>query len=363
MEEFNNYTLIIFSSYFVGSIIFSVVINFIFLRFAQNLGIRAKLESGDRWSLYQKPAFGGISFYIIFLLSFTSYAIFYSSTDAFPNRIMFGLIAATAVAFFMGLADDAFNTKPLLKLGIQILSGIILIYTGTYIQLFESEWANYALTIIWVVGIMNSINMLDNMDAVTSIVSCIILATVIIIMTLSGNYINIYFFTLLGVLASLIGFLFFNWHPSKLFMGDTGSQFLGVFLAFVGIRFFWNVSWAEISNPIAGNFVVIMAIFALPLIDTSTVVINRILRGQSPMIGGKDHTTHSLTHAGFSDRQVAFIFGAISSLFSIMVIYGIAFDKSYQVHLEIGIVALFLIIFSIFFILNRSYLKSILKNA
>jgi UDP-GlcNAc:undecaprenyl-phosphate GlcNAc-1-phosphate transferase len=362
MEQYN-YILVVFASYFIGSIVFSIIINFIFLRFAQNLGIRAKLETANRWSLYQKPSFGGISFYIIFLLSFTSYAIFFSNPEAFPNKIMFGLITATALAFLMGLADDAFNTKPMLKLGIQILSGIILIYTDTYIQIFQNDWLNYMLTIFWVVGIMNSINMLDNMDAVTAIISIIILLTTIIIMTLSGNYVNIYYFTLLGVLASLIGFLFFNWHPSKLFMGDTGSQFLGVFLAFVGIRFFWNVNWAEISNPIAGNFVVIMAIFAMPLIDTSIVVVNRILRGQSPMVGGKDHTTHSLTHAGFNDRQVALIFGLISVIFSTLVIYGMAFEKSYQEYIEIGIVGLFIIIFSIFFILNRSYLKSNLKNA
>jgi UDP-GlcNAc:undecaprenyl-phosphate GlcNAc-1-phosphate transferase len=362
MEQYN-YILVVFASYFIGSIVFSIVINFIFLRFAQNLGIRAKLETANRWSMYQKPSFGGISFYIIFLLSFTSYAIFFSNPDAFPNKIMFGLIAATALAFLMGLADDAFNTKPMLKLGIQILSGIILIYTNTYIQIFQNDWLNYLLTIFWVVGIMNSINMLDNMDAVTAIISIIILLTTIIIMTLSGNYVNIYYFTLLGVLASLIGFLFFNWHPSKLFMGDTGSQFLGVFLAFVGIRFFWNINWAEVSNPIAGNFVLIMAIFAMPLIDTSVVVVNRILRGQSPMVGGKDHTTHSLTHMGFNDRQIAIIFGLISVIFSALVIYGISFDKSYQEYIEIGIVGLFIIVFSIFFILNRSYLKSKLKNA
>ncbi len=362
MEDFN-YIFLVFTSYFVGSVIFSVIINFIFLQFARNLGIRAKLDTANRWSLYQKPSFGGISFYIIFLLSFTSYTIFFSSVDAFPNKIMFGLISATALAFLMGLADDAFNTRPFLKLGIQILSGLILIYTGTYINLFESNWLNYVLTIFWVVGIMNSINMLDNMDAVTAIVSIVILLTTIIIMTLSGNYLNIYYFTLLGVLASLIGFLFFNWHPSKLFMGDTGSQFLGVFLAFVGIRFFWNTSWAEISDPVAGNFILIMAIYALPLIDTSIVVINRILRGQSPMIGGRDHTTHSLSHAGFSDRQVALIFGVLSSLFSLLVIYGIVFAKNYQENIEVGIVVLFLVIFSIFFILNRSYLKSILKDA
>ena len=176
MEE-SNYTMVVFASYFVGSVVFSIIINFIFLQFAQNMGIRAKLETANRWSLYQKPSFGGISFYIIFLLSFTSFSIFFSSADAFPNRIMFGLIAATALAFLMGLADDAFDTKPFLKLGVQIFSAVILIYTGTYIQLFEHEWLNYLLTVFWVVGIMNSINMLDNMDAVTAVVSIIILLT------------------------------------------------------------------------------------------------------------------------------------------------------------------------------------------
>jgi len=358
MEEFN-YTIIVFASYFIGSIAFSIIINFIFLRFAQNLGIRAKLETGERWSLYQKPSFGGISFYIIFLLSFTSYAVFFTSPESFPNTTMFGLIAATAIAFLMGLSDDAFNTKPLLKLSVQILSAIILITTGSYIELFEYKWFNYLLTIIWVVGIMNSINMLDNMDAVTAVVSITILVTTIVIMTLTGNYINIYYFTLLGVLASLIGFLVFNWHPSKLFMGDTGSQFLGVFLAFVGIKYFWNVEWMENTSPIAGNFVLILAIFALPLIDTTTVVINRILRGQSPMVGGKDHTTHSLAHAGFNDRQVALIFGFISSVFSLLVIYGLTYNTLAQDYLQIGIVVLFLLVFSIFFVLNRSYLNQV----
>ena len=356
------YIIVVYTAYFTGAVVFSILINYIFLQFAKNLGLRLKVETSNRWSPFQKPAFGGIPFYILFLLSFTSYAVFFNAEEPFPNRVMFGLISATALAFLMGLADDAFNTRPFLKLGVQILSGIILVSTGTYIQLFDSLWVNYILTVVWVVGMMNSINMLDNMDAVTAVVSIIILVSTLTIMGVTGNYANIYFFTLLGVLASLSGFLFFNWHPSRLFMGDTGSQFLGVFLAFVGIRFFWNGEWAEINLPVAGNFILILAIFALPLIDTTTVVVNRILRGQSPMVGGKDHTTHSLAFAGFNDKQVALIFGGLSVLFSFPVVYGIAFDTSYQEWLGFGIVVFFLVVFSIFFFLNRSYIKSNLKD-
>lgn len=352
------YLWLIYAAYFIGSIIFSVLINFIFLRFAQNLGMRGEINSNQRWSNIQKPAFGGISFYIIFLLSFTSFTIFFSSGSDMPNRTMLGLVIATALSFLMGLADDAFNTRPMLKLGVQIISAFILIYTGTFIDIFESAALNYTLTVLWVVGMMNSINMLDNMDAITSLISIITILSTLMILFLTGNYYNIYFFTLLGVLASLIGFLFFNWSPSKLFMGDTGSQFLGLFLAFVGIRFIWNIEGLLLENPVADKFILIMAFFAVPLIDTLTVTINRIVRKQSPMIGGKDHTTHTMAYMGLSDRQVAIFFTGMASVFSAISIYMIAVKKGIDVLSELLIVCLFLSLFSTLLFLNRLLLKS-----
>ncbi len=353
-----NYLGLVYGLYFIGSIVFSVLINFIFLRFAQNLGMRGKIDSSNRWSPIQKPAFGGISFYILFLLSFSSFSIFFASDSHFPNNVMLGLVFATAISFLMGLADDAFNTKPLLKLAVQILSAIILISTGTYIEIFSSAELNYLITILWVVGLMNSINMLDNMDAITSLISIIIIFSTLLLMFLSGNYYNIYFFTLIGVMASLLGFLYFNWHPSRLFMGDTGSQFLGLFLAFIGIRFFWNAESLNLENPILDKFILIMAIFAMPLIDTSIVTINRILRKQSPMIGGKDHTTHTMVYMGLSDRQVAILFSVLSMLFSFTTIYIMSVEKALSSMFEVGIVCLFLILFFSFLYLNRLLLKS-----
>jgi len=354
-----NYLWWIYGTFFIGAIVFSILINFIFLKFAQNLGIRGQIDDNKRWSTIQKPAFGGISFYILFLFSFTSFAIFFSPLEGIPNGVMMGLIFATALSFLMGLADDAFNTRPFLKLGVQIVSALILINTGTYIQLFETESLNYLLTVIWVVGLMNSINMLDNMDAITSLISIIAIFSTLILMYLTGNHQNIYFFTLLGVLASLIGFLFFNWHPSKLFMGDTGSQFLGLFLAFIGIKFFWNVDGLILQNPILDKFIIIMALFAIPLIDTITVTINRILRRQSPMVGGKDHTTHALVFFGLSDRQVAMVLAIAAAVFSILAIFGIGIQKEMSVELEVIIVSLFFALFFTLFYLNRRLLKSL----
>src|SRR5258706_550335 len=131
-------------------------------------------------------------------------------------------------------------------------------------------------------------------------------------------FLNKEFFGLL--VACILGFFFYNWHPAVIYMGDTGSQFLGVFLSAVGIKFFWQAGTVPPSELIDFRQVIIpILVFIVPIVDTTTVFINRILRKQSPFVGGKDHTTHSLAYIGFSDRQVALTFIGIS-LFSILLV-------------------------------------------
>ena len=130
----------------------------------------------------------------------------------------------------------------------------------------------------------------------------------------------------------MLGFLYFNWHPSKIYMGDTGSQFLGLFLGVIGIVYFWNLpeSLMEHSIAVANEHSVLLAIskkttvavlvFIIPIVDTTTVFINRISKGTSPFVGGKDHTTHHLFYLGLSDKKVAFLFISIS-LMSLLLVY------------------------------------------
>ena len=315
---------IVYIVFFLCAAAFATLVNSIFLRFARTLGIRETSSTIIRWSSVSKPAFGGISFFIVFLLSAASYPIFFQNPELFPNSQVLGLLGSTALAFVMGLADDAYNTRPFLKFGAQISCGVILIATGTYIDVFDYTWANYALTIIWVVGIMNSINMLDNMDGITTVTSTGIVLMALTYLILQGDWQNPNFIIMLGVLAALIGFLFINWHPSKMFMGDTGSQFLGIFLAAIGIHFFWNSSGPDNLDINSRQFVSVMLAFALPIIDTTTVFINRILRKQSPFVGGKDHTTHHLSYLGLSDSQIALTFLGLSivSFCLILIIFG-----------------------------------------
>ena len=308
----NSYLLAVFLGYFLSVTCFALVLNGVLLRFSKTLGIRSRTEEGMiRWSSEHKPSLGGISFYLLFLLSVASFTIFFPQNQLMMNRTLLGLLGASSLAFIMGLADDAYNTRPLLKLFAQIGCGLILILTGTCITIFNDNIPNYLLTIFWVVGMMNSVNMLDNMDGITTIISINILVFAVYFEFMRDNYLNAYFLVMLGVLAALCGFLYYNWHPSKLFMGDTGSQFLGVFLAAVGIHSFWNApDYAQQHIHSKQLFVALLA-FIMPVVDTSIVVVNRIAKGTSPFIGGKDHTTHHLVYMGFTERKVALIFGTV----------------------------------------------------
>jgi UDP-GlcNAc:undecaprenyl-phosphate/decaprenyl-phosphate GlcNAc-1-phosphate transferase len=233
--------LIVCLVFFVSIAVFSFLLNGLLLKFSKTLGIRNNDETIIRWSPASKPALGGISFFICFLISVAGYAVFFSeNTPLYNDKKLLGMLASSGIAFLMGLSDDAYNTKPLFKLLTQIICGIILILSGIYISFFEHNILNYFLTVVWVVGMMNSINMLDNMDAITAVVSSFVILAAIALYFVHGNFSILHMIMLVGVLASISGFLFYNWHPSKIFMGDTGSQFLGIFLASVGIMFFWN---------------------------------------------------------------------------------------------------------------------------
>lgn len=318
-----NVPLITYLVFFVCTMFFSLVINGLFLRFFKTLGIRNNADGTIiRWGALSKPSVGGISFYLIFLLSMSSYSILFDTPREVYQDGFIGLLLACACGFLIGLADDAYDTRPWLKFGIQVLSGVVLISAGIQINLFENQLANYLLTLFWVVGIMNSVNMLDNMDGITSVVSCSVIANTIYRIIRHQDILNIHLLVLLGVLAALIGFLRFNWNPSKMYMGDTGSQFLGVFLATMGLIYFWNDPYS-VQPPSTGRIFAMTAItFILPIIDTTVVVFNRLSKGHSPFVGGKDHTTHSLAYLGLSDRQVAIVFvmlGLVSFVMLVMI--------------------------------------------
>ncbi len=345
----NIYVFSLLGLFFVVSVLFSFLINYLFLRFSFNLGSRNKELSQVRWSANVKPSIGGISFFILFLVSISIIGTIPRESASFLDKRLIGLMAASSLGFLLGLADDTYNTNPLVKFIGQLSCAFILIISDVYIKVFGIEAFDYLITVIWVIGLMNSINMLDNMDAITTSISSSIILGMLCIILIHGNVLNNnYLVMLVGVLGSLIGFLYFNWHPSKIFMGDTGSQFLGVFLAASSMIFIWDYRDFPGSVFEIKQFIIPMLFFIIPLVDTMTVTIRRLMRKQSPFVGGKDHITHHLVYLGLSERQVAstLIFISLASIpFCMLLAAGVI---EWTMMVSIGSFAYFFIVFIVF---------------
>ena len=295
--------------YLFIAIVLSLAINYLLLKFSFNLGSRNNPAFNQvRWTAHVKPSIGGISFFIIFLLSWGIYGFISQERGVVPDKQIIGIVAATSLGFMAGLYDDAFNTNPLLKFILQLSCGVILVIFNVKINISNFEVINILFTLIWVVGLMNSINMLDNMDGVTASISAFIIAGLIGVLAITGHAASeFYMLILIGVLGALIGFLRFNWNPSKIFMGDTGSQFLGVFLASTSILFFWQFNEGNQGLIQVKPFVLPALFFIIPIIDTTTVTVRRLLRGQSPFVGGKDHITHHFAYLGLKESTIVLL--------------------------------------------------------
>lgn len=335
---------------FVGYIM-SFISNELLLRFSQSLGIRNKNDVTVRWANESKPSLGGIGFFAAFFFGLITYSVLFTNENIFQNRPFVGLMTAGVFAFIMGLADDAYNTRPFAKLAVQILCGVILVLTHTTIELTSNDFFNAGFTVIWVVAIMNSLNMLDNMDGITGTTSLFILISCVASNILLFDWnMNIWSLTMFIQIGAMLGFLTFNIHPSKLFMGDAGSQFIGLFIAFFAIRDLWNIGETTGQSSINGVAVVLIA-FTPAFADTLTVVINRLRRGQSPMVGGKDHTTHHLVYAGLNDRQVWYVFLGIGFMATLVTILAITFTEMGNTLMTLFLTLYF---FVVFFFLYRN---------
>ncbi len=297
---------------FIG-FVFTYVFTSIVMGFAKSLGIRNKNDIIVRWASTTKPSLGGIPMYITMIALVIIYLVIHPYVNVFGEAHFLYFFMALFMAFCMGIADDAYNTKPLVKLFTQIGCGLSLIFADLVIPFSGQLGFDAVITILWVVGIMNSVNMLDNMDGIAATTSAISLIFTLIFTAFIVQFqFDIWHFIIIGLIGSLFGFLLFNAPPSRLFMGDSGSQILGFTLAFFSVKYLWNAGTDEGYYPLWLRFFLVLLMLCVPLIDTLTVVINRLRRGQSPAIGGKDHTTHHMVYAGYSEKKVWLLTGLIS---------------------------------------------------
>lgn len=236
------------------------------------------------------PYLGGVAIYVAFCAALIAFG------DRFYVREAVGILLGASCCSFLGLVDDRQSVGAAAKLAGQAVAAAILVISGVQVLLFATPALNVLLTMLWVVGITNAFNLLDNMDGLAGGVCAVAAAFFLLMAAMSGQY-------LVGLLAAAllgacIGFLLYNLNPASIFMGDAGSLFLGFVLAAVGIklRFPANVTFVTWMVPVM--------VLGMPIADTALVFISRLRRGRNPLTTpGKDHISHRLVRLGHTPRE------------------------------------------------------------
>lgn len=338
----------------IGFSVCILIINLL-IGFAKSLGIRNKNDIIIRWNENSKPSLGGIGIFMSILAVTFLYMSTNTNINLFGYKENLTFFIGICLAFLMGLSDDAYNTRPFIKLLTQITCGALVVLGGNTIHLFGFNPINQIITIMWVVGIMNSVNLLDNMDGITTSVSISAFGFMLLIPALfSCLQFDYWTFLNIGFIGTLTGFLLLNKPPSKLFMGDSGSQLIGYILAFYSIKFLWNCNIGEENLPVWVNTFLVVLILSIPLIDTFTVIFNRLYKGKSPAIGGKDHTSHHLVYFGCSEKQVWLLMWGFSILMGVLALLMLYF---YTLGMEYLSLIAFLPFYLLFYFLFRNTIK------
>ena len=257
------------------------------------------------------PYLGGVA--IIIGILFVSYGV--SIVKGFTAKNIWletSVLAPALILGIIGLVDDIRNLRPAPRFAIQTLAGIftawLLIASDTVGTPTTSTYLDAAITIIWIVGICNSINFFDNLDggaAGTVAVS----SAALFVLAFNGNQ---YLIAALSAVTAgaTIGFLLWNKSPARIYMGDAGALFLGILIATLTIRLkpTAETQWTSFATPVL--------LLAVPILDTSVAVISRIRRGISPFQGGHDHLSHRLIRGGLSRRVAAVALWSLSAFFA-----------------------------------------------
>lgn len=242
------------------------------------------------------PLLGGAAIYGGFVL-----ALLVFGDRAYVRELIAILIGATLVSLF-GLVDDRWGLSAGIKLGGQLLAGITLLLGDVQIQLFGQPWLNWIITLLWVIGITNAINFLDNMDGLSGGVASIAAAFFLLLAAMNEPRQFLVGAMAAALLGACIGFLRYNLNPATIFMGDTGSLFIGFILAALAIklRFLGTTTLVTWMIPIC--------VLALPLFDTCLVCVSRLRRRVNPFTtAGKDHLSHRLHQRGMTKREAVLI--------------------------------------------------------
>ncbi len=282
----------------LGALALGLGLTTIIQRLARRFGIVAAPRK-DRW--HEKPTalLGGVAIYAAFVICYLA------AGPRVPGAV--AIVAAASLLFVTGLIDDLIQIKPYTKLIVQLIAAAIAVYFGVRLRWTNYQALNDFITIFWLVGITNAINLLDNMDGLAGGIALITCSFLAVTFLLNGQFEAAALPVALG--SAVLGFLVFNFHPASIFMGDCGSMFLGFLLGGTAL-----LSDYGGSRNLGAILLTPVLILMIPIFDTCVVTLTRKLSGRPISQGGKDHTSHRLVALGIPERRAVIMLYSLAAV-------------------------------------------------
>jgi UDP-GlcNAc:undecaprenyl-phosphate GlcNAc-1-phosphate transferase len=264
------------------------------------------------------PRLGGLAIFLAFV---GAYFIVSPAFNTFNRDAAMGLLLGGLVIVITGALDDRFQLSPKWKLFGQLIAAGIVVAFGLRIDFLNVPfvhawnliaWISIPLTVFWIVGVTNAINLIDGLDGLSAGVSGIATATIMVVALMMGESGVTVVLLSAVLLGSIVGFLFYNFHPAKIFMGDSGALFLGFSLATFSIMGFKQATLI--------SFLVPLLILGVPLSDTFFAILRRYVNKMPISAPDKSHLHHCLLQLGFSHRKTVLIIYGISAVFGLCAI-------------------------------------------
>jgi UDP-GlcNAc:undecaprenyl-phosphate GlcNAc-1-phosphate transferase len=278
----------------VTAFVLAAAVTPVLKRLAARTGIVAHPRR-ERWHRAPVPLMGGVAFVGGFLAAMV----------ASPDRADVAMLLMCCGAMFLvGLADDLWGLQPLVKLAAQIAIAFAWLFAVSPPNLTGLPILDWLIALIWIVGLTNAFNLLDNVDGLAAGVAVIAAGFYLAVLWPTGTG------PVLAALAAFLGataaFLVFNFPPATIFMGDCGSLFLGFFLSGVGLL-------VPAQAAIVSASLIPVLVLLVPIFDTSFVTLTRLMVGRSPLVGGRDHLSHRLIALGFRERRAVLLHYALTA--------------------------------------------------
>ncbi len=294
------------------TMILSAAITPFVVKLAYILGAVDK-PNARRVNIKPMPTMGGLAIFIAF-----NFSTFVLLREQFPTHELFSVFLAECIIILTGIIDDIRELSPKAKLA-GILAASLVIYFLAGIRMnevtlpifgsFQLGWWSLPITIIWIIAITNAVNLIDGLDGLATGVSIIALFTMGVMAYFFLNMTNVYVaIWIFAMVAALIGFLPHNFHPASIFLGDTGSLFIGFMMAVFSLKGLKNVTFISLLMPVV--------IMGVPITDTVYAILRRLLNKKPIMQADKHHLHHRLMQLGLSHRQTVLVIYGLSLVFA-----------------------------------------------